>query len=173
MNDVNKSGSGELWLSVVRRIIGKPTEGLSLLDLCCNECTTTARFKWKRHCGVDVVSWPKRPKWVEFHLKDAKQFAFECDFEEFDVCIVSDGVEHFTKFEGQQMLDAATGAARLVIMFTPLGEYMVDPSSTHPDSHKSGWWPQEFVDNGWAVDVYPKWHPSLGVGAFFAWKGSV
>jgi hypothetical protein len=52
------------------------------------------------------------------------------------------------------------------IIFTPLGAYMVDEGSTHPDSHKSGWTPDMLF--GWLSIVLPNFHPTLNTGAFFA-----
>ena len=52
------------------------------------------------------------------------------------------------------------------IVFTPLGEYMITKDS-HPDSHRSGWMPDDF--NGWASIVLPNFHESINTGAFFSW----
>jgi hypothetical protein len=62
---------------------------------------------------------------------------------------------------------------RLSIIFTPLGPWMLDEGATHPDKHKSGWWPEELEKVGWRTKVYPKWHTALQCGAFFAYKGAI
>jgi hypothetical protein len=52
------------------------------------------------------------------------------------------------------------------IIFTPLGSYNVTDDD-NPDSHKSGWTPEDFVD--WATISFQNFHPLLQCGAFFAW----
>ncbi len=171
-----QTGSLELWLKVVREIIGQPTETLSLLDLCCNECTATASLKWDHHVAVDVVDWPTRKRVDSFFLRDAVAFlADEGGLSgygdgRFDVCICSDGIEHLTKQNGLKLLTEVPRVARLSILFTPLGPYMLDPTATHPDAHKSAWLPEELEALGWQTKSFPAWHPTLNVGAFFAWK---
>lgn len=171
-----EAGSLELWLEVVQGIIGGPTEGLSLLDLCCNECTGTSRMRWKWHAGVDVVNWPTRSSLSLFYQLDALEFLQDrthMGVAPYDVCICSDGIEHLTKAQGLQLLTEMERVASLNIIFTPLGDYLVEPESTHPDVHRSGWNPEELEALGWTTIVYPHWHATLGVGAFFAHKGTL
>lgn len=163
-----ESGSLELWLAVVRRLAGQPMEGLSLLDLCCNECTGTKELKCQRHIGVDVVDWVTRPRGVDFREMDVMDSFRLWRDREFDLCICSDGIEHLSRRDGLLMLAEMERVARLAIVFTPLGPYMLDEQATHPDAHKSAWVPEDM--KGWEAEVYPNWHRALGVGAFFAWK---
>jgi hypothetical protein len=163
------TGSGALWLSVIRRLIVKRSEELSLLDLCCCECTGTQQLKWKKHVAVDVVDW-KKPDHIDFHLGDAITFAESAPKNGFDVCICSDGIEHFSKDNGWRLLRAMEHSAKLSIIFTPLGDLWVDQNATHPDHHKSGWLPEELSTVGWNVESYPKWHSDWNAGAFFAWR---
>jgi hypothetical protein len=51
MMTYDNTGSFELWIRVVKGIIGRPSEPLTLLDLCCNECTVTHQLGCKRHVG--------------------------------------------------------------------------------------------------------------------------
>lgn len=159
------TGSGELYLSVLRRIIG-PTESLSLLDLCCGEMTHTNQMKFSKSLHVDILDWPTRPQNLEFLCMDV----LKCDFPEnsFDVVLCSDGLEHFQKVDGLALLaKMEKWAKKVAVIFTPIGDYMINPAANgDPHAHKSGWLPSEFKD----VEIYPDWHPTLNLGAFFAWK---
>lgn len=162
------TGSGELYLSILRRIIGQ-TEDKTLLDLCCGEMTQTRHLKFRYVLGVDVCDWPERPKEFGFVKKDVR-FMEIAQTEPFDVAICSDGIEHMSKPSGKLMLSDMQGWARLPIIFTPLDAYKLDPNSSDPDAHKCVWSPTEFVAMGWQTESYPEWHEELSIGAFFAWK---
>lgn len=169
-----ESGSIELWLSVVRGIVGRPMEELSLLDLCCGECSATARLKWESHTGVDVVDWKMRSPEVHFWEMDALIFCNDVRYaKQYDLCICSDGIEHLDTITGWDLLEQMTRIAHLTIIFTPLGPYILNEQATHPDAHKSAWWPEELEGMGWTTQVYPNWHLGLGIGAFFAHKGAL
>lgn len=172
MMEFPHEGSLGLWLKVVREIIGVPTKGLTLLDLCCNECTGTGRMEWRRHVGVDVVDWGK-PASVDFKLEDALAFVERAPAQAFDVCICSDGVEHFRKEEGWRLVRGMKRVGRLSIVFCPLGNFSVDVSATHPDCHKSAWWPEELEKEWGNAASFPRWHRAWNSGAWFAWTGRV
>lgn len=158
---------GELYLSILRGIV-QPAEDRTFLDLCCGEMTHTRDLKFGASVHVDVVDWPNRPK--EFHFVQSN--VLDCEFEAraFDVSLCSDGIEHFTKADGWRLIHAMEEWSARPVIFTPLGNYLVDAAATNPDTHKSGWWPEEFTKIGWKTDVYKDWHPTLGIGAFFAWR---
>lgn len=168
-----EEGSLELWLEVVRGIIGRPTEDLTLLDLCCGECTGTSLLQCKFHVGIDVVDWPTRPLLSQYLKCDALDFClFSLEGFHFNLCICSDGLEHLPREAGLKLLKALPAfVAPLSIIFTPIGPWKLDADATHPDTHKSAWLPEELEAIGWNVVAFPNWHQTLGVGAFFASKG--
>jgi hypothetical protein len=53
------------------------------------------------------------------------------------------------------------------IIFTPIGPYLMQDND-NPEDHHSAWYPSDFP--GWACLVFPEYHPTLEVGAFFAWR---
>lgn len=167
------TGSGELYLSILRRIIG-PTEDKTLLDLCCGEMTQTRHLKFKDVLGVDVKDWPERPSTTQFLLMNVidgvSDRLLDSDGTQFDVCLCSDGIEHFTKYDGRQILMRMPEWGKLPIIFTPLDAYRIKPDSIDPDDHKCLWTPAEFEEIGWKTEVHKDWHPELSIGAFFAWK---
>lgn len=162
------TGSGELYLSILRRIIG-PTEDKALLDLCCGEMTQTRHLKFRYVLGIDVKDWPTRPKIGDFIQIDALDMK-KLFPSVFDVCLCSDGIEHFTKIEGRFVIGEMEKWGKLPIIFTPLDAYKLNPDSTDPDIHKCVWKPEEFEAMGWTTEVHKDWHPELSIGAFFAWK---
>lgn len=166
-------GSGQLYLSILRRIIG-PTEDLTFLDLCCGEMAQTRHLKFRDSLHVDVKDWPERPPEFRFIRLDVREFV-QVQVMGFDVCLCSDGIEHLQKEDGVALIENMALVARLPIIFTPLGDHRIVPGSTDPDDHKSGWLPEEFEARGWKTDVYPDWHresPKWNCGAFFAWRPS-
>jgi hypothetical protein len=170
-----RTGSFELWEEVVRSIVGEPTELLSLLDLCCNECTATSRLGCQHHVAIDLVDWPTRVGTPLFVKDDALLYAQTSNSGSFDLCICSDGIEHLTREDGRKLLremDRVVGGGTAII-FTPLGPYMLDPTAIHPDAHKSAWTPAELGELGWNTITFPNWHPALGIGAFFAFRGNI
>lgn len=162
------TGSGELYLSILRRIIG-PTDDKTLLDLCCGEMTQTRHLKFKGVLGVDLIDWPNRPEQFTCWVRDVRGLDKISPIP-FDVALCSDGIEHLQKKDGVELVKDMERHARLPIIFTPLDAYKLNPDSTDPDIHKCVWKPEEFEAMGWTTEVFPKWHESLGIGAFFAWK---
>lgn len=155
------------YLAKLREIIG-PTEDLYFLDLCCGECTHTRELKFATHYGVDLIDWPKRPSRIGFEQLDVTKWPGPKMFH--DVALCSDGIEHMTKRDGLRLLLNMLRWARLPIIFTPMGRYLVDERATDPHTHKSGWTADEFRAMGWKAEEFPFWHPTLNLGAFFAWK---
>jgi hypothetical protein len=93
---------------------------------------------------------------------------------QFDLITALDFIEHQTKEKGFRMLDVLEGLCRgRLILFTPLGEYMVGNDSKDLQGHLSGWKPEEFVQLGYSCLVMPNFHPLLGIGAFYAIKDFV
>ena len=152
----------------MRSIIGPITPELKVLDLCCCEMTGTQRL-FERVTAIDVVDWKTRPARHDFTLADGLVYLLTCGDHRFDVAICSDGIEHFSKARGWEVLAEMQRVARLSIIFTPLGNFCADENATHPDHHKSAWWPHEFARVGWDTLVYPNWHATWNHGAFFAY----
>lgn len=157
-------GSGEVYLNVLRTIIGDDTKNLTLLDLGCGECAQTRQMEWKASVHVDLIDDPRRPHTLPFIKCDVRNVA---DFHHYDVCLASDLIEHLPRIDGICLL-AAMKLSPLAIVFTPLGEYLVSPESEDPHTHKSGWTPADFP-SGWQFKVFPNWHKQMNLGAFFAW----
>lgn len=163
-------GSTEIYMDVMRAICGD-TKGKSMVDLCSNLAPHTPLLGFARRLYVDIL--PRR-----LDLSSEQQYFRQHDVlrlneiitddADIDVTICSDGIEHFTKPKGYELLEIMEMVSRKQILFTPLGEYMVDVISEDPEGHHSGWVPED-VKN-YAAIVFPDYHPTLGVGAFFFLK---
>lgn len=163
--DLTQPGSGELQLQVLRSIIGDSSQK-TLIDLCCGEMTVSRHLKFASSVHVDVTDEPLRPRHAVFVHSDV--FGDHPVFKtRYNVALCADGIEHFTKADGFRLAHQMTMLADLSIVFTPLGEYMVDPLNTGPHTHKSGWLPDDLP--GWHTLVFPNWHPTLNCGALFYW----
>jgi hypothetical protein len=166
-------GSLELYLSVIREILGGKTEDKSLLDICCGEMSNTRHLKFRESTHIDVHDWPNRPKEFNFVQGDALELLRTVGDKQFDVALCSDGIEHLSYDDGEELLGQMERVARLAIIFTPIGPYLMYPDATDPDSHKSAWYPEDMIRYGWQTRAFPMWHPTLGIGAFFAFKHSL
>lgn len=165
-----REGSMALWIEIFVRIVGQPTESISLIDLCCGQMGNTHLLKFKDSLHVDVTDYPDRPRSYKFLKHDVLTLPPVLNGK-FDVALCSDGIEHLSKIDGFLLLNRMPLLAKKNIIFTPLGDHCVDPQAKSPENHRSGWLPKDFPD-GWETQEFPNWHPTLGIGALWAWKQS-
>ena len=163
-NGIN--GNYEVYMDTLRAICGN-TDGKSMADCCSNLAPYTPTLGFSERVYIDIL-----PRQLD-HWEEQKYFVQEdvihyLDKHEgvFDWGICSDGIEHFNKLGGYGLVDAMEKKCKSVVFFTPLGEYMVDDSDD-PEGHHSGWLPEDLF--GYASIVFPQYHPTLNIGAFFAW----
>jgi hypothetical protein len=160
-------GSGELYLRVMKAICGD-TQGKSMVDLMCYHAPYTPLLGFSKRTYVDIQDRGLDHKEEQEYFVKSDVFDYLMNTERpFDVAICSDGLEHLSRDRGVDLLVLMMDCSENSIIFTPLGEYMVT-NDDHPDSHKSGWMPEDFRD-GWGCIVFPDFHPALNTGAFFAW----
>lgn len=93
-----------------------------------------------------------------------------------DLVYALDFIEHLDKATGRIVLKEMQRIARqLVIVFTPHGFQVQDHGPDHPQTHRSGWFPEDFAahnfvadcilfDYGkppgkWAPAIWATWHP--------------
>lgn len=156
-------GEYEPFKKILRIIAGTDTG--SFIDLCSHTASMTKSLPFKRKVFVDVDQHviPEGEMIATSVLGDHPIFN-----ERFDVAYCLDGIEHLHKPEGYALMARMEKISKRQVVFTPLGDYCVNPSDEHPHSHKSGWLPEDV--KGWACIVCPNWHPSLGLGAWFFFK---
>lgn len=164
----NVAGNGEVYMDCLRAICGD-TRGKSMIDLCCCTAPNTPLLGFSERYYIDIIDrkldHPEEQKF--FHRHDALNVHLFMAAS-VDVMICSDGIEHFKKEDGKQLLEIMHMSSTKQVLFAPLGPYLVDENDKNPENHHSAWWPEDF--DGYATIVFPKYHSILGVGAFFAWK---
>lgn len=158
-------GTYPIYEHVLKLLIGEPMEQKSLLDLCSRESPFIQHYPLKEKVYVDATNDFVPPKNGTFHHLDL--FDDHPIFKRrYNVVTCLDGIEHLSKFQGYQLLTRMESMSDTQILFTPLGEHMVEPESTDPKTHKCGWWPDDLM--GYASIVFPNYHGHFG--AFFFWR---
>jgi len=162
-------GSGELWLDIMRIICGD-TSGKSMVDLGCHKAPYTPLLGFSERTYVDIQDRPLD------HTNEQKYFIKE-DIIHYlnaidrgpNVFVLSDTIEHLILADGYKVINLMTDKGYKNIIFTPLGEYMLEPTPTNnPDSHRSAWIPEML--SGYVSIILPNFHKSINKGAFFAFN---
>lgn len=164
----NVEGNDTVYMDTLMAICGD-TKDKSMLDAMCNLAPHTPLLGYGERAYVDVL-----PRILD-HKEEQKYFIQEDVFtylksakKKYDTIICSDGIEHITVLDGYALLCNFGLMSNKDIIFTPLGEHMVEDGN-NPESHHSGWYP-EMLPRGYASIVFPQYHPTLGIGAFFSWS---
>jgi len=86
----------------------------------------------------------------------------------FDLITAFDVIEHLTKEDGKVLIEEVEHACPygIIIFATPNGDWCVGAGKKY-HSHLCGWNPQEFIDRGYDVLLFPKMHDT---GWFYAIK---
>lgn len=159
-------GSPEIHLDVLNAICGEDRE--SMIDLCCCEGNSTRYLGFQNELFVDIQRWPiweRDPRFIQVDVRDLYPAL------KFSTSFLLDAVEHFNIHDAIQLLGKMEDLSKKQIVFTPLGDYLLEKEPTNnPDSHKTGWTPKQFEDMGWATIVFPNYHELLAIGAFYAFK---
>ena len=163
----SKKGSGELEKAIMMAIC-EPVKNKSMIDLMCHQAPITSGMGFKNTAYLDIQERGIDAMVDRNNLIIADVLTYEFK-DHYDVAFCLDGIEHLNYQDGLKLLDIMGSIADINIIFTPLGELSTNPEDPHPDSHKFGWLPEHF--NGWHTAVFPRWHPTLNAGAFFAWRG--
>jgi len=139
-----------------------------MIDVGCNLAPFTPRLGYKHRKYVDILprtlDHPEEQKFFEQNdLLAVLRHGIA-----YNTVISSDVIEHLTTDRGYEMLALAENCSHRQIIFTPLGPWMLEPDGPSPEQHHSAWYPEML--EGYASIVFPNYHPTLGVGAFFSWK---
>lgn len=164
----NVNGNGQIYLDVLRSICGD-TKGKSMIDLCCNLAPYTCQLGYAERTYVDVLprtldDYNEIQYFIQANVLDYLQDKTKC----YDISIASDACEHFTKEDGMKLLQLMEQCSDKQILFTPLGAHMVETDNYNPEAHHSAWYPEDTPE--YASIVFPNYHPTLGVGAYFFFK---
>lgn len=165
-------GTSQLHLDVLNAILEQPG-GMTIVDLMACEGSQTSLIECGRHIYVDLVKREIKNFHKEkdvFVQQDAIEFLKEMEFRASAITCL-DGIEHLQKEDGLKLIALMEKKSDRQIIFTPLGDWLIEEVKTeNPDSHKSGWQPEEFEALGYACLVFPNFHSTMGVGGLFAFK---
>jgi hypothetical protein len=164
------NGSPEIHLDVLKAICGDVSSKRAI-DICAGFAPQTRQLGFADITYVDIVSRDLGTESHRFVNKDVFEYIRRNGDigNRWDVSIILDGIEHFTKDKARLLLNYMEIFSNKQIVFTPIGEYKIG-TDEHPDTHKSGWMPNEFEDLGYSVIVFPNFHHTINLGAFFAFK---
>jgi hypothetical protein len=153
---------------ILRAIVGREIPSKTMIDLCCGNANTTRFITFKERTFVDIKKESVHDSLPNFYELDvlSDHPIFE---KHYDVSFCTDGIEHLLKEDGIRLLQRMLNISYKPILFTPLGNHCVNLTATDPYEHKSGWLPsyQELKD--WYKIIFPKFHPTLNIGAFIFW----
>lgn len=88
----------------------------------------------------------------------------------FDIVWFIDVIEHFPKRQGISVLKKLEKIARSqIIISTPLGFYPQDvecvPDKNPYQQHRSAWYPEDFIANGYKCKIYSNYHHDIRMGS--------
>lgn len=139
-----------------------------MIDLGCGAAHVTKNFR-----GVLVDEVVQQNPNLPVAKMDLRNAPDHFQGRDFNLLVMTDVLEHLTDKDARKLLDEMDLLCRAMVIFTPVGPWLMDPKSTHPDVHKSAWTPEQFWADGWEVLEYPTYHRYEGgqfLGAFWAWK---
>lgn len=162
------NGSYELFDKIIKAIIGDGIADQTFIDLCSCQATATQNLPFKEKTYVDALDCWVIPNQMHRFIQADVLGDHEVLKQHYSVANCSDGIEHLYKADGFRLVERMKEISDKQILFTPLGEYMVEANNPDPKCHKSGWVPEDFPD--FASIVCPNWHPTLNIGAFWFWR---
>ena len=163
----NRPGCFEDYRAILTAIY-QMAGGNPILDLGCGEAHVTKHWD-----GVymDLTIRPTSPgKTIKADILDAPKLLAGFRY---NLMVMSDVIEHLRMPVARKLLTQLEHICGAQFIFTPMGPFLIDADSLHPDAHKSGWFPEDFTANGWQVLAQPRYHIFSGdniLGAFYAWK---
>jgi len=165
------TGETDAYFDTLKAICGD-TSNKSMIDIGSGFCPTTRKLGFKEKRYVDIVERDLGEEKHYFVHMDILSMVKSDSDKNYDVSISLDNIEHFWKEDAFDLISWMESNSKKQIIFTPLGDYLTikDKNNKDPDTHKSGWMPTEFIDRGWVTVTFPNFHPTLGIGAFFAFN---
>lgn len=143
----------------------------SAVELGCGHGNNLRQLQARRKVGVEVVAeYPVRiHDEVEFIIMDVLEWARKAASRSFDLVLIIDVIEHFTKEDGVELLNNAQRIAnKRVVLWVPEGELIQNEEvfdtvnsgyKYYPSQdHKSEWYPQELESCGFDVARWENYH---------------
>lgn len=190
----NVNGNYEIFLDCLNSIIGSNRE--SFLDMGCNKATCTGTltdFKTRRYIDIlpRELDYPSEQQFFEqSDILDENIYKYyliehfngargkKCGggvemYYNYSISFNLDCIEHLSFDDGLRVLDIMGKISSKQVIFTPDKEWMfTSEEDKDPEAHRSLWTPEimeELFPNKYAFIHFPNYHPSLRIGAFYAW----
>lgn len=164
----NIYGNDEIYMDCLRAICGD-TEGKSMVDIGCNLAPHTPKLGFAQRVYVDILERQlDHSDEQQFFLKqDALDYLHELT-NNVDVTLSLDNIEHLNYHDGSWLIWLMETRSQKQVLFTPLSPWMMTTDDDlNPESHRSVWTPDMLTY--WASIVFPVYHPTLNIGAWFGW----
>lgn len=155
-----------MGLAEFERELRSWAQGLdSVLELGAGNCHWRGLMPEVRYSGMDLN--PSNGA-VHGDIRDPSTWPREA----FEGVLLVDAIEHLTKSEGLYLLRAMERQFSTIGIFTPIGFMPQDWGQDNPNTHRSGWMPEEFRARGFCVVEWPDYHVRDGAtyGAQWAWR---
>lgn len=160
-------GNDTVYLDCLKAICGD-TQGKSMSDLGCNLAPHTPKLGFERKVYVDVLDRKlDHPEEQRYFVKD-DMLSFLRMGVHYDNTLSLDSIEHLSTSQGAQLISQMELHSDKQVIFTPLNAWMMDLEGNDPEGHHSLWTPELLPD--FASIVFPVYHYSLNIGAWFGWK---
>lgn len=167
----NIYGNDEVYMDCLRSVCGS-TEGKSMVDLGSNLAPHTPKLGFEKRTYIDILErkLDHEEEQQYFIKENALDYLSKKTFKSIDVTMSLDNIEHLNYKDGQSLLYLMEWTSQRQVLFTPLDAWMVtdDENDLNPESHRSVWKP-ESLNKEWASIIFPQYHLSLGIGAWFGW----
>lgn len=161
------NGCDEVYLDTLNALIGDKRD--SFLDIGCNKAPFTPRLGFKERKYIDIL-----PR--ELDHKDEQQYFEQADAIDYlenlkrtySVTFSLDQIEHVTKEYGHWQIAEMESYSHKQIFFTPTEGWMLtSDDDDNPESHRSVWTPEDIKRIESVQIIFPKYHPTLKIGAWF------
>jgi len=161
------NGNDEVYTDCLNAMVGK--ERFDMVDLCSNLCPHTRKLGFKHRWYVDILKRDIGEEQEHFVQADVLEYLQKTG-KYYDVSFCLDGIEHLKKMDGFRLLNLMKKRSNKQIIFTPLDWWMKAPEDNiDPEAHHSLWTPRDLSDE-WMHIVFPVYHPTLGIGAWFGMR---
>lgn len=158
-------GGDEVYMDCLTLLSGSDRE--SCLDIGCNHSPFVPRLGFKQRKYIDIMERTLDNIEEQPFFEKADALHHLRQDVKYSTIFSLDQIEHVTKEYGWEQIRLMEKYSDRQVLFTPLDPWMMtDSSDTNPESHRSVWRPEEF-DDTWVKIVFPNYHPTLSIGAWF------
>jgi hypothetical protein len=162
-------GNDEVYMDCLRLLAGNKRN--DMIDLGCNLAPHTRKLLYTERLYVDILPRDLGEEQHRFRQVDILDIPHDVTSKKWDASFCLDVIEHLTKEDGWKLLKIMEDISERQILFTPMDPWMMTTEEDkNPESHRSLWRPED-IGKEWFKIVFPVYHPSLQIGAWFFANG--